>query len=491
MSINSKAVIAEIRKRNAKNEELASRPKFIFEDFCFDKQVEFFRPKNTTRFRTAVCSRRAGKTVGIAADAISTCLDNDGVNVLYITITQQLARTIIWEDLKKIIDEFKLDCTIDNTRLTISFSNRSKIYIAGAKDRNEIEKFRGWKNKRIYIDECQSFRSYIKELIDDVLIPTLRDERGDLLLTGTPGPIKAGIFYEYSHSDFWDNYHWTAFDNPHMHNPPNKDLNLTLEEERLIKGIDEQNASYIRETFGQWVEDLDSLVFKFNKSINTYDALPKDGNWTYIFGIDIGYNDSDAIAVLGYNDIHKKVYLVDEFVKNKQNISELIEVIHTLKEQYKPVKMVMDAGALGKKIQEEIRFRYGLNLDAAEKHRKGEFIELLNDDLRTGKFQAFSKSIFEEDCYLVQWDQESIARNPEKPRISDAYHSDITDAVLYAWRECRHYLSESPFKSPELGSDAYMQELEQKEARELERQLNEPNLFGIDIDFNSDEIDNW
>ena len=39
-----------------------------------------------------------------------------------------------------------------------------------------------------------------------------------------------------------------------------------------------------------------------------------------IVGVDIGYNDSDAIAVIEFNRHHKKVYLVDEHVKNKQNI---------------------------------------------------------------------------------------------------------------------------------------------------------------------------
>ena len=84
----------------------------------------------------------------------------------------------------------------------------------------------------------------------------------------------------------------------------------------------------------------------------------------------------------------------------------------------------MDAGALGKKIQEEILTRHGVNLEAAEKSRKVEFIELLNDDLRTAKFKAFKGSLFEEDCMLLQWDKESKIRNPDRPKISDTYHSD-------------------------------------------------------------------
>ena len=139
----------------------------------------------------------------------------------------------------------------------------------------------------------------------------------------------------------------------------------------------------------------------------------------------------------------------------------------------------MDAGALGKKIQEELRMRHGLNIEAADKTRKVEFIELLNDDLRTEKFKAFSNSIFEEDCMLVQWDKDSKIRNPERPKISDTYHSDICDAVLYAWRECRHYLSEKPEKKTVKGTNTYMKELEMKEAEECEERKRDPYAFEL------------
>ena len=97
-SVSKEALRAEIQKR----QEKLTKPKFIFDEFCFARQVEFFRGVGT-RFRTAVCSRRAGKTVGIAADMIDAALAEGENNLLYITITQQQARAIIWSDLVKII----------------------------------------------------------------------------------------------------------------------------------------------------------------------------------------------------------------------------------------------------------------------------------------------------------------------------------------------------------------------------------------------------
>lgn len=489
MSTNKKALIAEIRKRKAREAELALRPKFVIEDFCFDKQIEFIRDK--AKFKTAVCSRRAGKTVSCAADMVNTAINEEHVNVLYITLNRISAKRIIWRDLTRINKDYKLEGKVNESELTITFPNGSIIYISGAKDSSEIEKFRGLALKKVYIDECQSFRGYIQSLIDDVLEPALFDHDGSLILIGTPGPICGGPFYEASHNPNWSNHAWTMFDNPWIEKKSGKKPEAIAEETRKRRGISKDDPTYQREVLGRWVEDLDALVYKYNGDQNHFVALPPDSDkkMEYIFGIDIGYDDSDAVAVLGYHTELKKVFLVEEWVKNKQTISKLMNKVMELRDKYNPIKMVIDAGALGKKIQEEIRFRYAISMDAAEKHRKYEFIELLNDDLRTGKLYASRFSRFAEDCKLVQWDKE----NPLKPKISDSYHSDITDAVLYAWRECKHYMSTRPDVAPRVGTDIYMDAMEAEEAAKMKRKMEkewwEDDIDDIDPD--NDPLDNW
>lgn len=478
------AILKEIERRKRLEEEAAAKPQFLFDDFCFEAQKDFFRGEGS-RFRAAVCSRRAGKTVGIVGDAVDTLLREKNILCVYITLTKQSARAIIWQDLVQVVDEYQLNIKLDHLRLEATCRDTgSRFVLAGAKDQMEIEKFRGLKIRKVYLDEVQSFRSYVKYFANDILIPALRDLKGELYATGTPGPVKAGYFYEISQSRQWNNHKWTAFNNPFMHDPENgKDLEDTLSEERLIKNIDVTDPGYLRETYGEWVEDMDSLVFKFDRTKNTVDNLP-EGDYDYIFGVDIGYEDSDAIAVLAFDYLSKKVYLVEELETSHQGITPLVNQITKLKAKYNPVKMVLDAGALGKKIQEEIRTRHGVNLVAAEKTRKSEFIELLNDDLRTEKFKAIKGSAFEEDCFLVQWDREARARNPESPKISRTYHSDIADAVLYAWRECKHYLSQPVVKRPGVRDPGYMQYLEEKEmeafAKSKEEDFGGPSQAEID-----------
>ncbi len=67
----------------------------------------------------------------------------------------------------------------------------------------------------------------------------------------------------------------------------------------------------------------------------------------------------------------------------------------------------------------------------------------------------------------MQWDTD--AKDPSKLAISKAFHSDINDAVLYAWRECKHYFYEAPSETPKRDSNEWMALQEQKEAEAMER----------------------
>lgn len=445
---------------------------------------------NLYMLANGLITHNSGKTESCAADLIFTCLENANVNCLYITLTRVSAKRIIWSIIKRVIQDYNIPIArYNNSDLSVEFKNGSVLYVSGAKDASEMERFRGMSLKKIYIDECQSFRSYIKDLVDDILVPATWDVGGTLCLIGTPGPVPAGYFYEATKNPQWSNHRWNILDNPWILKKSGMTPTELLTAERTRKGITEADPSYQREALGLWVKDENSLVYKFSKDRNITKALPP--NLTYIFGIDIGWNDADAIAVLGFDYKHDGVYLVEEVVKAKQTITELANEIKRLDKKYNPVSKVMDAGALGKKIQEEIKQRHGIDLKAAEKTRKHEFIELLNDDLRTGRFKALPESRFEEDSYLVQWNYD----DPTKPVISDTYHSDLNEAALYGWRECKHYIPKSLDNKPPINSDAYMDALEAKEAEAMEnKMLGHDDEWGVDqgdIDSIYDSDSGW
>lgn len=480
-NLKTRQILEELARRKRLKEEADKLPPFTIEELCFDKQQEFILDES--KFKTAVCSRRAGKTVSCAVDLLHTAKSKPGAVCLYITLSRASAKKIIWRELTTLNNRYQLGGKVNNVELSITFEhpnhNESIIYLTGAKDESEIEKFRGLGLYKVYIDEAQSFRSYLSELIDDVLVPALYDHDGSLILIGTPGPVKAGIFYEASHSKAWSHHYWNIMDNPYIKIKSGKEPEEILANERKRRGINEDDPTYQRESLGRWVEDHDSLVFRYKESKNHYIALPQ-GKLHYVLGVDIGWEDSDAIAVLGWHPEEDKVYLVEEYIENKLTITDLVMKIKELQDRYEPVRMVMDAGALGKKIQEEIKQRHSVHMEAAEKHRKNEFIELMNDDLRTGKLKIRSDSRWAEDSMLVQWDKSQ----PGRLKISDVFHSDITDAVLYAWRECKHYAAEASPRKPKYGTNEYMDWLEEQEAQKLEEKALDNDLKPL-YDINS------
>lgn len=415
------------------------RPKFSVEQFCFGKQKDFVLDKSD--FATAICSRRAGKTLACIADMVSTALSRERVNCLYLTLNRLSAKRIIWPDLIRLNRDYQLGAKVNESELTLTFPNESVIYISGASDAAEIEKFRGMALILCYIDECQSFKSYLEPLIEDVISKCLIDYKGRLRLIGTPGPVPTGYFYNQTQAASYSHHYWTMFDNPWLPIKSGLTHQQLLERELSRKGVTADDPGIQRECFGRWAFDPDALVFKYSEAINDYRQLPvSSGGFSYVIGVDVGFNDSDAVAVLGWHKDAPALYLVEEIVKNKQGVTELADQLKTLVERFNPDRIVMDTGGLGKKIAEEITKRYGIHIQAAEKQRKFEYIELLNDALRTKKFFAKKESKFADDCKLLEWDREDPS--PDKLKIKDSFHSDICDAVLYAFREAYHWAFE-------------------------------------------------
>lgn len=436
-------------------------------ELCFDKQLEFIT--DTHRWKTACCGGRAGKTVADAAYLINAANSKPRSVALYLTLSRNNAKKLVWPELLNINSTYKLGGIPNESDLSLKMQNGSFIYASGASHAKEIEKFRGLPLVLCIIDEIQSFPSYVQRLIDDVVSKRLFDFNGTLALTGTPGPTPAGYFYDTCQNIQYKHFHWTMFDNPWIQIKSGKTPQLLLDEEMQRKGVTLDDPSIQREVFGKWTLDTNALVFRYDLNKNHYEELPQFPKpWSHIIGVDLGYDDADAIAVIGWNEASPATYLVAEEIQQKQGITELALKIESLIARYNPIRIVMDTGGLGKKIAEEIRTRYAIPIMAAEKVRKFEFIELLNDAMRTSRFYANRKSRFAHDSQLIEWDRDP-ERVSETPKIRDSYHSDICDAVLYAFRECLHWLHEpEPARIEPATPEWYAREVQRMEDTALE-----------------------
>lgn len=447
---------------------------FTPERLLFGPQLAFVADPAT--FKTALCSRRAGKTIGCAVDLLLSNLRNPRAPSLYFTLTRGSAKRIIWPTLLRLNRRYRLGYEPNESDLVLKRDGFAAVVLSGADTRGEIEKWRGVAWGKIVGDEAQALPEYLREAVDEVLMPSLMDHDGTISLIGTPAPVPSGCFYEYTQSSEWKPHRWTVFDNPYIKNP-----RVHLERACRARGVAETDPSIQREFFGRWVYDPNALVFRFDAARNHYDRLPALSTpWEHVIGVDIGYEDADAIVVLAFNRASPAAYLAHEEVHRRQGITELAERIAAAVERFRPQSVVMDTGGLGRKIAEELQRRHGLPVKAAEKSRKLEFIELVNDAFRTGRLLVPRGCRVAQDAMLVEWDRDRS--KGEQRVISERVHSDVLDALLYAFRESLHWLHEPDAPKPETGSDAWAeaQERAMEEAARLrvEEQCREGDEWG-------------
>lgn len=446
MSLTKNSIFKEALKRaevsNAKPIELDPR---------FNKQNDFI--KDPARYISARCSRRSGKTNGLAYRFHFAMDKYPKSTSIYLGLTLDSARGAMWPAFEEFNDRYNLGYTFVESKSTIIHPNGAKLRILGADMQNFIKRLRGRKYPAAAIDEAQDFGTHLESLIDDVLTPSIADYKdGWIAITGTPGPVPQGYFFDvtFLHKFGFSHHEWTIFDNPHMPDP-----NGFLADLIKRKGWTEDTPTLRREWRNEWIRDDNALWVKYHASKSEYDELPKGHQWSYLMGVDIGFNDADAIAILAWAPTCRETYLVHEDVRKKQNISDLVAQIDRLQKQYNVYKIVMDEGGLGKKIGEEIRRRFSCPIEPADKANKQDNVTFLNDDLAVGLFKAKESSMFAQDSYKVQIDWDKTT--PTKIVLKKNYHSDIIDAVLYAFRESYAFTHEPEVPKPVYGSKAWAQ----------------------------------
>lgn len=402
-----------------------------------------------------------------AADLVSTASEFENRNYLYVTKTRLNAKRIIWKYLKAINLDYDMGGQANESELTLTMPTRSTIYTDGADNESIIEKYRGIPWHKVFIDEGQAFPEYLEKFINEVLSPRLVDWDGSLTVMGTPNAARAGVFFRACNKEKgfreYENFHWTLHDNPWIEKNAGKPVAQIIAEECQRRGVTQDDASIQREFFGTWVEDCHSRVYDFDLGRNCYTDLPTGIPWQYVLGVDLGWEDADALTVWAYSFESPFIYLVDEFKQSKLTITALAEKIRSLEERFPFVQRVIDTGGLGKKVAEEIRMRYGIVLKPAEKQEKLAYIQLMNDDLRRGFIKVRPGAKLLEEWTLLQWD-----RNVTPPREDQRCENHLSDAALYAWREAKHYNYEEKAPEPGIYTEAYLDREAKRDAEEIQ-----------------------
>lgn len=440
MKVSPNLVSKELAKRGLRK-ELALDPRFVAQNAFI---------QDSSRYIAVQCSRRAGKTNGLAIRYLHTLEKHPGCQCLYMSLTRESALNIMWPVLQELNERYNLGCIFTQSKLEMTYPNGSKLRLLGADMKNFVKRLKGIKTPGIGIDEAQDFGTHLQSLIDDVLTPAMADYPDSwLALTGTPGPVPMGYFFEVTHQKKYGytTHNWTIFDNPYMPNPE-----IFLADLKNKRQWADNNPTLLREWMNQWTLDTESLWVRYNENKNHFENLP-NGKHVYILGIDIGFNDADALAVVAWNEAGPTTYLVEELITEKQDFTSLVNQINMMSKKYDISKMVIDEGGLGKKLAEEMRRRHHIPVQPAEKTRKQETVAFLNDALRTRTFMAKKDSRFAQDSYMIEIDWEKTT--PDKIVIKKNPHSDIIDAVIYAFKESPAFSYQAPKAKPKLKTEEW------------------------------------
>ncbi len=148
-----------------------------------------------SKAKIAQCTRRAGKTEAASVCLLLAAAATPNSTALYLALTRKSAKNLLWPKLKKLKAQYNIPLDFNESDLTATLPNGSKIMLYGADQENVVERLRGDAYCICVIDEAASFGEHLDYVIEDVIEPALLDYNGGLIMVGSPGPTLTGPFY--------------------------------------------------------------------------------------------------------------------------------------------------------------------------------------------------------------------------------------------------------------------------------------------------------
>ena len=359
----------------------------------------------------------------------------------------------MWKDVLKAIDRrWALGAHFLESKLTMELPNGSILYLMGMdRDETEKDKLLGGKYAEVAIDEAQAFTINLSKLVYDILKPAVADYRGTIGLYGTPGNLKKGLFYDLTHDQDpsagpqqwqrlgFSGHSWSTFDNPYMVEKWREEIAELVAANPLI----EQTPGFQQNYLGRWVVDDSKLVYRYQPGRNdfsgTLPVFPK-GDWHWVLGVDLGFNDPCAFTVLAYHDHDRTLYVLESTKQAKMDVTDTAERIEALKKKYPIEHTTIDGSA--KQAVEEMNRRHGTMAVPADKREKAEHIDIMNAEFIQARIKLGPncQPLKEEYGGLI-WDERKLELLKRVEHPGCANHA--TDSTYYGWRWCWQYLSEA------------------------------------------------
>lgn len=423
---------------------------------------------DSSPFKASFCTRRAAKSYSVGLEFVNDSFDYPRAHYLFLMTVRAQAKRDFWNDVLKDIDRrFSLDMDFNETELIARMPNGAMIYVGGADSSSqEWRKMIAGKYRKVHIDEAQAFvHADLGQLVYEAFKPAVADYRGTIGLSGTPGVVNKGLFFDVTQGreSGWSVHRWRTSDNPFMAEKIAAEI-AQLKERK--PGV-ERTPWFRRNYLAEWVIEDTALVYRYAAGRNDFTELPTytKGQWRYLLGVDLGHTDATSFQVVAYHDHDPNLYVVLSRKEPGLDFTGVALQAKALDRKFNFEQWIVDGA--NKQGVEEMRKRHGCPWKAAEKTAKADYIELMNAEFLAGtvKLGPDCDPLREEYTNLVWEDPEAVKR-VEHP----ACDNHCADGALYPWRYAYSYLSERLVQKPLQGSvEALAEEEDAIEAAMEER----------------------
>ncbi len=436
---------------------------------CFPEQLKFI--DDPARMKANICTRRAGKSVSAGFMAGRDASENPGVKIIIIGKTNQSVKGIYFDDIMPMVKKtFNLEWDLNRTEMIYRCSNGSQIMFMGADaDQDQMNKLLGQKFKLAILDEASMYANInLRDLVYKILRPALADLKGQMVMIGTPSDYLNSLYFDVTtlQEPGWSVHRWTAFDNPHMVEQVKEELAFM----RQVNPNIDQDTGFRQHWLGEWVVNLASRVYKYNKDSNKHFAVPK--GYQHVLGVDLGYEDDSAFVVGAWSHYDNVLHIVHAESATHLNLDQVELRIKALQARFN-IGMITVDGA-GKQFVQTLQDRFQMGLHSAEKVGKKDFIELMNTDFLMGRI-----SVFDDKCApLVKewenliWDEKAREKGEWKEARNCPNHA--ADAALYMWRWCYNYAA-----IPKAKPLSYEDQMEQDAVDKHDRQHEDFQIYDV------------
>jgi phage terminase large subunit len=452
------AILAEIRRRES--------VRYDFTDYSFKTQAAVLADKS--RAQAWQCTRRAGKSTAWAKKALNRIVNDSNSKGLFLALTLDSAKGILWDIVEQELESKKISSKAYKQEGRFEFENGSSLRFFGVDATyREMKRILGQKYTTIGIDECGSMTVDVKHLVLQMIWPALSDVQGDLTLLGTPENIPRTFFQEVTEgkekSLSWSIHKWTAYDNPYMKENWTKTINELLSNDPNVATTSWFKTHYLN----QWCAD-DGLLIVHITAHNYANELP-NRKWFYVLGVDLGFNDASAFAVLAYHPDEREIFVVHASKASGMDFTDVANQIKVLKQKYPIYKIIVD-GANKQGVQ-EIQRRHQIPMESAEKIGKATYLRMLSDDVKQGIIKLVrdeTRQLVEEWAEL-QWLKDT---DEEDPRCEN----HLSDATIYAWRHALNNRNPQ-LERKEWTPDEQIKKQMEEEGRKMLEQMREERFL--------------